>query len=116
LGIAGGTDFYEGNSKLYSRTFKGLSSIYHPLRKEELLLGLLNQQYQNLPFCQYQKYDCENYLFKDYRSKSGIRSLILALVSSGSYRLPVLREKQEKFIIPLTSVDGFSFFIEMGSR
>jgi len=45
--------------------FKVFLHLPPPLERESLL-GLLNRRYQKWPFCQYPKWDCENYLFKNY--------------------------------------------------
>jgi len=39
--------------------------------------------YQKAIFCQYQKWDCENYLFEDCHLKSGMATWVLALMTSG---------------------------------
>jgi len=59
------------------------SLLYLPPWKEKVSSGLLKQQYIKYIFCQYIKCECENYLFEDYRWKSGIKNWILTLWSSG---------------------------------
>ena len=63
-----------------------LRAFFHPPPpwKEKILLGLLDPKYQKWPFCQYLKWDCENYLFEDYHLKSGIAIWIHGLMTSGS--------------------------------
>jgi hypothetical protein len=67
-----------------------------PLGRESLL-GLLNRKYQMRVFCQYQKWDCENYLFEDYHWKSGIPIWILDLRTTGRSKrnipLPIFKNE-----------------------
>lgn len=46
--------FWKGNCN-FRRDFRGLSLSTTPLRKEKVLIRLLNPRYQKLPFCQSQK-------------------------------------------------------------
>jgi hypothetical protein len=55
--------------------FQSPFSIHHPLRKEKVLLGLLNQKYIKSIFCQYKNEIVKSIFFRGLRgSRVGIDS------------------------------------------